>query len=53
MKKLVEVRLPKLPNNISVGGIFIPIEQFTDDELEEVGNEWRNALVALGKEKRK
>lgn len=61
MKKKIEVEIeaPMIPNflrNIVKSrekAILIPIQDLTDEELREVGNEWVENLVKAAKKKRK
>jgi len=56
MKKILEVQIeiPLTPNFIRYDQRkIIPIWQFTEEELREIGKEWTEALVKSAAKKRK
>lgn len=54
MKKAVEVHIPSVPNFIMVGDDkkAVSTQNFTEDELREIGKEWTEKLVKHAKAKR-
>ena len=61
MKKKIEIEIeaPTVPNflrNIVKGrdkAILVPVQDFTDDELRKIGEEWTELLIKNAKKKRK
>lgn len=50
---LVKVAPPMTPNFIIVGKTPVAIEDFTNEELREIGQEWVNDLIEKAKSRRK
>jgi hypothetical protein len=60
MEKKVKIEIPSLPNFIRTKAFdqgtdraSIPIEDFTPDELRDLGKEWTEALIKHSEERRK
>jgi hypothetical protein len=55
MKKqiYVDVVTPLTPNFIMVGKASVPVEDFTDKELQEVAGEWCGDLIKKARDRRK
>lgn len=58
MKKIdvkIEVEIPKTPNFIKAKGVILPlpIEDFDDESLRKIGEEWTNNMIEKAKKKRK
>ncbi len=51
MKKSLEVKIPLTPNFIRCGNDSIPIEDFTEEELTELGRRWTENLIEKAKKK--
>lgn len=47
--KEAEVRIPLVPNFIFVGEDNVPIKEFTEEQLRELGQEWVEELVKRSK----
>lgn len=52
MKKELDVELPMGVNFIKVGGEFVPVEDFTEIELRQIGHEWTENLIENAKRRR-
>lgn len=52
MKKEIKVEIPSTPNFIKVGEVVVSIEDFTDEELKELGKEWTEDLLKKAQKKR-
>lgn len=52
MQKSIQINIPKPPNFISTDYKTIPIENFTDDELRDIGKEWTENLVKNAQDRR-
>ncbi len=52
MKKEQEVKTPTTPNFILVGGLATSVEEFTDEELRKIGEEWTKELIKKANKKR-
>lgn len=57
MSKTVTVKamvlLPSVPNFIRYDGGTIPIADFSDEDLREIGAAWIEELIALAQKRRK
>ena len=40
LTKKIEMKVPNTPNFIQVGENWIPVQNFTDKELKEIGRQW-------------
>ena len=58
MKKYIEkeIQIPTLPNFLRIGksgiedeSVVLPLSDFTEDELQEIGMEWTKQLIAKSK----
>ena len=51
MKKEFNIEIPKTPNFIKVEGLkdLIPIEDFTEQDLKYIGEEWTKELIRRSK----
>ena len=49
MKKELTVHLPIVPNFIKVGTEDVPVADFTEAELKEIGKEWTVKLLEKAK----
>lgn len=52
MKKAIQVTIPMTPNYIAVGNEQVPIQEFSETELKEIGQEWTILLIEKSKRKR-
>ena len=52
MKKEIKIEIPSTPNYIKVGDVALGIEEFTDDELKQLGTEWTEELIKKAGKKR-
>lgn len=53
MQKKFKVQTPLTPNFITVGTEKLPIADFNESELRQIGTEWTKALIKSAREKRK
>lgn len=51
--KEMQVEIPAIPNFIQVGDQWMPISNFTDTELTEIGKEWLIKLIKKANTNRK
>lgn len=49
LTKNVVVSVPMTPNFISVNGVMLPISDFTEKELREIGLVWTEELIKKAK----
>jgi hypothetical protein len=48
------VKIPTVPNFLSTTMLqSIPIERFTDEDLADIAQTWKDELIALARERRK
>lgn len=54
MKKKIEIQIPTTPNFIALKShTVIPVSEFSDEELKEVGKEWIKELIKKAQKNRK
>lgn len=54
MKKEIKIKIPSVPNFLllDIGyATSIPISDFTEEQLREVGKEWTNELIIKSRRK--
>lgn len=54
MEIKVEVKIPSVPNFFRIGDGLesIPVQDFTDDQLRQIGAEWTEKLIEAAHNKR-
>lgn len=52
MQKSIEIKTPRVPNFILTDYKPIPIENFTEEELREIGKDWTEELVRHAKHRK-
>lgn len=45
LTKQVDVETPRVPNFVKVGNEYLPLSDFTDEELRLIGKAWIDALL--------
>lgn len=48
-KIIVTIRIPLTPNFIEAGDKMLPVADFTEEELRQIGQEWIEQLVKKAK----
>lgn len=49
--KNIPVEIPSIPNFIRVGSGTFPIQDFTEEELKHIGEEWTKKLIEKANKK--
>lgn len=53
MQKSIQIEIPRPPNFIRTDYKTIPIENFTDEELRDIGKEWTDNLIKNAHQRKK
>jgi hypothetical protein len=46
MEKSLTVTVPQTPNFIKVGTVMLPLTDFSDTELQQIGKMWTEEVIA-------
>lgn len=46
LEKILTVTVPMTPNFLKVGESYVPVQNFTNNELKAIGKEWTAKLIS-------